>query len=115
MLRDDLLLRTRLIPPWPYRRVLARPGLLAHLGEALDYRLTVVQAGTGYGKTTALAALGTDAQPLIWYTLDSRTATHSNSSPISSQPSACTCRTWPMRRWLCWVSWATAMLWRRRR
>ena len=70
MLRDDLLLRTRLIPPRPHRRVLARPGLLAHLGEALDYRLTVVQAGTGYGKTTALAALGAHAQPLIWYTLD---------------------------------------------
>ena len=70
MLRDDLLLRTRLIPPRPYRRVLARPGLLARLREALDCRLTVVQAGTGYGKTTALAALDAHAQPLIWYTLD---------------------------------------------
>ncbi len=70
MLRDDLLLRTRLIPPRPYRRVLARPGLLARLGEALDYRLTVVQAGTGYGKTTALAALDAQVQPLIWCTLD---------------------------------------------
>jgi len=70
MLRDDLLLRTRLIPPRPYRRVLPRPGLLARLREALDYRLTVVQAGTGYGKTTALAALTAYAQPLIWYTLD---------------------------------------------
>ncbi len=70
MLRDDLLLRTRLIPPRSYRRVLARPGLLARLGEALDYRLTVVQAGTGYGKTTALAALSAHAPPLIWCTLD---------------------------------------------
>ena len=71
MLRDNLLLRTRLTPPRPYRRVLARPGLLARLREAFDYRLTVVQAGTGYGKTTALAALLANAQgPGFWYSLD---------------------------------------------
>jgi DNA-binding SARP family transcriptional activator len=70
MLRDDLLLRTRLTPPRSYRRVLARPGLLARLVEAADYRLTVVQAGTGYGKTTALAALAAHARPLVWYALD---------------------------------------------
>ena len=71
MLRDALLLRTRLTPPRPYRRALTRPGLLARLREAFDYRLTVVQAGTGYGKTTALAALCTNAQaPIFWYSLD---------------------------------------------
>jgi DNA-binding SARP family transcriptional activator len=70
MLRDDLLLRTRLTPPRPHRRVLARPQLLARLRESLDCRLTIVQAGTGYGKTTALAALKDDAPYLFWYTLD---------------------------------------------
>ena len=71
MLRDNLLLRTRLTPPRPYRRVLARLGLLARLREAFDYRLTVVQAGTGYGKTTALASLCVNAQaPIFWYSLD---------------------------------------------
>ena len=82
--RDELLLRTKLTPPRLHRRVLPRPGLIAKLREALDYRLTVVQAGTGYGKTTALAALNgpisadgaaaeTGREPnytLVWYTLD---------------------------------------------
>jgi LuxR family transcriptional regulator, maltose regulon positive regulatory protein len=70
MLRDDLLLRTRLTPPRPHRRILPRPQLTARLREALDARLTVVQAGTGYGKTTALAALRDNAAHLFWLTLD---------------------------------------------
>ena len=70
MLRFDLLLTPRITPPLPHRRVLARPRLLARLCEALDYRLTIVQAGTGYGKTTALATLQVEAAPLFWYTLD---------------------------------------------
>jgi LuxR family transcriptional regulator, maltose regulon positive regulatory protein len=70
MLRDDLLLRTRLTPPRPHRRVLPRPHLTARLRDALDARLTVVQAGTGYGKTTALAALKDEAAHLFWLTLD---------------------------------------------
>ncbi|MBL8059060.1 MAG: tetratricopeptide repeat protein [Anaerolineales bacterium] len=70
MLRDDLLLRARLTPPRPNRRTLPRPALTARLQEAFAYRLTLLQAGTGYGKSTALAALA--AQPeagpaLFWY------------------------------------------------
>ena len=51
------ILRTKLLPPQPHRRSLARPRLTASLLAALDYLLTVVQAGPGYGKSTALAAL----------------------------------------------------------
>ncbi len=73
MLRDDLLLRARLTPPRPARRTLPRPALTARLREAFDYRLTLLQAGTGYGKSTALAGLAQalaagDSAPLIfWY------------------------------------------------
>lgn len=70
MLRHDILLRTRLIPPRPNRSLLARPQLLARLRTALDYRVTIVQAGTGYGKSSALAALAQENTPLFWYTLD---------------------------------------------
>ncbi len=70
MQHTDLILLTRLIPPRPHRRFLARPRLRARLLEALDYRLTTVQAGTGYGKTTALASLRSERTLLLWYTLD---------------------------------------------
>lgn len=66
---EPLLLRTKLSPPSVQRRVLPRPALFARLREALDHRLTLVQAGTGYGKSTALAALA-DEQIAAWYTLD---------------------------------------------
>ncbi len=70
MLRADFLLHTKLTPPRQHRRVLRRPGLLARLLEALDYRLTVVHAGTGYGKTTALSGLGDGELPLFWYSVE---------------------------------------------
>ena len=60
-----LLLRTKLAPPQRQRRVLPRPALLARLREALEVRLTLVQAGTGYSKTTALAALDTGELPAL--------------------------------------------------
>src|SRR4051812_7620316 len=69
MPHPDLLLRTKLSPPQRQRRVLARPALRARLSEALEVRLTVVQAGTGYSKTTALAALDDGGVPLFWYSV----------------------------------------------
>ncbi len=73
MLSEPLLLRTKLSPPSVQRRVLPRPTLIARLREALDHRLTLVQAGTGYGKSTALAALADEQvapQFAAWLTLD---------------------------------------------
>lgn len=69
MSHDVLLLRTKLAPPRAHRRLLPRPALMAKLREALDYRLTLIQAGTGYGKSTALAALveGDPPLPYVWY------------------------------------------------
>jgi DNA-binding SARP family transcriptional activator len=37
--------------------------------DALEYRLTIVQAGAGYGKSTAVAALAESCCPLAWYHL----------------------------------------------
>ncbi len=61
------VLRTRITPPRPGARTLERPRVTRLLAEALHYRLTLVQAGAGFGKTTALAALAALARPLIWY------------------------------------------------
>jgi len=40
----------------------------ALLRQAFDHRLTIVQASTGYGKSTALANLAAWNVPLFWYT-----------------------------------------------
>lgn len=61
--------RTKLIPQRLNRRVLPRPRVTARLREALDYRLTLVQAGAGYGKSTALAMLAEET-PTAWYHLE---------------------------------------------
>lgn len=64
------VLRAKLVPPRASGRVLARPALDALVRESSQYRLTVLQAGTGFGKTTALSALASGPEPLAWLTLD---------------------------------------------
>jgi len=66
--------RARLTPPRPHGRILHRQRLTQRLLEALDYRLTIVQAGPGYGKTTALASLVQHHSPLVWYHLSGEDA-----------------------------------------
>jgi DNA-binding SARP family transcriptional activator len=77
---QDLVIHSQLIPPRQRKGVLRRPRLEARLAAILDYPLTLVQAGTGYGKSTALAALPTRdpaagraasgaADHLFWYSI----------------------------------------------
>ncbi len=66
MLPSPVLL-TKITPPRPPARILHRPRVTADLLRALDYRLTILQAGAGYGKSTALAALHSAGPPFIWY------------------------------------------------
>ena len=61
------VLRTKIIPPPRNARTLTRPRVNQILKQAFDYRLTVLQAGAGYGKSTALAELAGEIQPIIWY------------------------------------------------
>lgn len=64
------IVRTKLVPPRPSKYSQPRPRLIRRLSETRDYRLTIVQAGPGYGKSTALAALVDAGQPAAWYHLD---------------------------------------------
>lgn len=64
------VLQSKLTPPRPHHQTLARPRLSARLLQASDYRLTIIQAGAGYGKSTALAALQQQGVPLVWYQMD---------------------------------------------
>jgi len=61
------VLRTKIIPPPRGSRILPRPRVSESLKQAFDYRLTILQAGAGYGKSTALAELAGDMKPIIWY------------------------------------------------
>jgi ATP/maltotriose-dependent transcriptional regulator MalT/DNA-binding SARP family transcriptional activator len=61
------VIRTKIVPPRRSKRELARPRVSDFLADALSHRLTLIQAGAGYGKSTALAALVDGDHPLIWY------------------------------------------------
>ncbi len=67
MSRLDTVVRTKIIPPRTGPRTLERARVSRLLSEALSHRLTLVQAGAGSGKTTALAALAKLGRPTIWY------------------------------------------------
>lgn len=70
MYQTNLIVRTKLAPLRPQKYTLHRSRLTLRLLEARHYRLTIVQAGTGYGKSTALASLTNEPYPFIWYRLD---------------------------------------------
>ena len=66
---QDLVIQSQLHPPRPRKSLLRRPRLDARLAVILDHPLTIVQAGTGYGKSTALASLPVADWQLFWYTI----------------------------------------------
>lgn len=63
------VLRTKITPPVLSTRTLLRPRLQAVLEQVLNHRLSILQAGAGCGKTTALASLVELRHPLVWYQL----------------------------------------------
>ncbi len=69
MTLKDLVIQSQLIPPRQQRGVLHRPQVEDRLARVVDVPLTVVQAGTGYGKSTALASLAASVERLCWYTI----------------------------------------------
>lgn len=67
---EDQVLTAKLLPPRLRRHTLVRERLEERLLEALDVPLTIVQAGPGYGKTTALASfLSEQPYGAVWYTV----------------------------------------------
>jgi ATP/maltotriose-dependent transcriptional regulator MalT/DNA-binding SARP family transcriptional activator len=69
MALKDLVIRSQLLPPRQPKGVLRRPRLETRLAEVLNYPLTLVQAGTGYGKSTALATMADAVELFFWYTI----------------------------------------------
>lgn len=70
MFAAEQVLKAKLVPPRLRRHTLVRPRLQERLAEALDVPLTILQAGPGYGKTTALVSFLAEAPcRAVWYTL----------------------------------------------
>lgn len=70
MFGADIVTRTRLTIPRPQPNVVPRPRLIEHLGQTVNYPLTIVKADAGYGKSTVLADFVSNANlPAFWYGL----------------------------------------------
>lgn len=68
-----LIIHTKLAPPRPPKHALHRARLLQTLHDANDYRLTILQANTGYGKSTLLGTWQ-PRFPTVWYNVDAEDA-----------------------------------------
>ncbi len=68
---DNLITRTKIIPPGRRSDLLSRPRLLDILYELVDYKLVLLVAPAGYGKTILLVDFAHNTElPICWYTLD---------------------------------------------
>jgi LuxR family transcriptional regulator, maltose regulon positive regulatory protein len=64
---SDMVIRSKLIPPQPHQAIFHRPRLVEKLAESSRYPLTLIHAGTGFGKTTALLELSQSYNHIYWY------------------------------------------------
>jgi LuxR family transcriptional regulator, maltose regulon positive regulatory protein len=67
------ILATKLFVPPPQPKVVFRPGLIEHLDEGLDRRVTLISAPAGFGKSTLLGEwVAGCGRPAAWLSLDER-------------------------------------------
>ena len=64
------VVRTRITPPSRKNRILVRTRIMEVLKQAKDYRLTILQAEAGYGKSTALVDFAQKEEHISWYQLN---------------------------------------------
>lgn len=66
----NLIILSQLNPPAQRSRILLRQRVIARLSAAIKYPVTVIEAGTGYGKSTAvLSFVQGIQQPIYWFTI----------------------------------------------
>lgn len=63
--------RTKIVPPRQRVDLYSRPRLLALFDELIDFKLVLMVAPAGYGKTTLLIDFAhASKQPICWYSID---------------------------------------------
>ena len=67
---QNLIVLSQLTPPAQQHQVLERDRMGRILENVLDYPLTILEAGTGYGKSTALISfIKRSSCPVFWYSI----------------------------------------------
>jgi len=66
---SEMVIRSKLIPPQPQKAVFHRRRLQDRLITSVRYPVTMVHAGTGFGKTTALIELSNSYKKVYWYNI----------------------------------------------
>ena len=71
MIENFQIAQTKLITPQRRKELLSRPRLLEMMSDLLDFRLIIVAAPAGYGKTSLLIDFASQFDwPVCWYALD---------------------------------------------
>ncbi len=68
---ETAVIKTKLMVPRRRNEVLSRPRLLSILADIIDYKLLIVAAPAGYGKTSLLVDFAYHTElPVCWFSLD---------------------------------------------
>jgi DNA-binding SARP family transcriptional activator len=69
MLLSEMVIRSKITPPQSNRATLHRVRLQEKFSDSKNYPLTLIHAGTGFGKTTALLDLSGFYPQVFWYNI----------------------------------------------